>query len=320
MKFVLNQAVLALLLLSGVASAQEPDKIAKAKFPKISFVKSAPKAKALNLKDPTKPVDLKKGEVLTERAKIVTAPGSEVRIDLDPHTSVIVYEGSELEIPVITWGEGETPDLSLLRGKIFFSCEKNCTRTLKTPLSQNVFTNGVLILEYKPSSPYVELITIHGAQDFRGLENEESIRLEPGQKVIFQGLKENDEVAYDVLLKGRRVARGKLQPVITLKPEEVEAFQVQNKKIKQADLENQKKKIIPRKPSQICEAPFGELNQCAWVCEGLKKNMKACNLEKAGVSCIRRRCNANGIWEDPTPLTKLNSRCELQPVVGACDY
>jgi hypothetical protein len=320
MKQVLKPAFCIGVLLASLSYGDEIARPATAKFPRVSFVKSTAKSKVMNLKDPEKSHELKKNDVLTERAKIVTAAGSEVRLDLDPYSSVIIYENSELEIPVITWGEGEAPTLNLEKGRVFVSCEKDCTRVVKTPLSQNVFTNGVYILEYNRNSPYVELIALHGGQDFRGLENEESVHLDAGQKVTFQGLKENEEVAYDILLKGRKVARGKLQPVITLKPEEVVALEAQNKKLLRAVLETQKKKTIPRKPGQICDAPFGELNQCSWVCEGLKKNMKTCNLEKSGVSCIRRRCNANGVWDDPTPLTKLNSRCERQPVVGACDY
>ncbi len=316
--------------MEGALGQGESSKNIKAEFPRIEFVRSgqvkkgANKALVQNFKNSEKPVDLKKNDVLTEHAKIVTSADAEVKIALDPYTQVIVFENSVLELPVITWGQGEVLDLQLQKGKIQVSCEKDCVRQYTTPLSKNVFTNGVFILDYRPEFPYVELTALHGEQEFRGLENESMIKIKGGQKVVFQGLKENDEVAYDVLLKGRKVARGQLQAVVTLPANEIEALDDKSKKLKPIVVA--KIPAPPRLPNQICEAPFAELNQCAWTCEGLSKkkkpmkNIKTCDISQAGVHCVRRRCNANGQWEDATILTQSAQRCETQPIVAGCDY
>ena len=122
-----------------------------------------------------------------------------------------------------------------------------------------------------------------------------------------------------MLLKGRKVARGQLQPVVTLKEDQLRQLD-QMTSLKTMSPRPKIVKKAPRTEKQICDAPYGELNQCAWVCEGPMKGLKKCDLNKKGVQCVRRRCDANGQWVDPTPLTDLTTRCELSPVVGACDY
>ena len=298
----------------------------QAKYPRVEFVRSGQakkggnKALVQNFKDAEKPLDLKKNDIFTEHAKIVTTTDAEVKIEVDPYTQLIIFENTTVEIPVITWGQGEIQDINLIQGRIQVSCEKNCARNYSTPISKNAFGNGVFVLHYKAEVPSVELTTLHGEQDFRGLENENVIHLKAGQRVVFQGLIENEQVAYDVLLKGRKVARGQMGPIATVPSEELEALEVRSKKLK--PIEIVKPKAPPRTPSQICDAPYGELNQCAWTCEGLssKKKLKTCDLSQSGVHCVRRRCNANGQWGDATVLNQNANRCERQPVVAGCDY
>lgn len=316
------KVVVASLIFACAAQGQSsspnevPSKIAKgAKFPSVAQVFG----KVYNTRNPGKPVLIKNHEVLHEKALIETDKNSKVRIDLDNFASLIVFENSKVQIPVITWGEGEILDIHLLAGKLRYNCEKDCVRTIHTDLSREVFTNGEYLLEYRPESPFVELTVLHGILDFGGLEAEDSITVDAGKKVVFQGLKENNEVAYDVLLKGRKVARGKLQPVVVIKPEDLKKLDEETA-IKKIVVIPEAKRRAKRTEKQICDQPFGELNQCAWVCEGKLRRLKKCDLSKPGIRCVRRRCNANGQWEDPLELTDLVNRCELAPVVGPCDY
>jgi hypothetical protein len=297
----------------GIGATTEDDlKHELAKYPRVSEAMGA----SVGEKIDGKSVALKAKDVLRERALLRVGEKAQLKIELDSFSSLTLTSGSVVELPVITWGEGEVFEVKLEKGKIFYECEKNCKRYVSTPLSREVFVNGEYWLEYVPESPRVELLVQHGTQDFRGLENEESVNLQAGQKVVFQGLKENGEVAYDELLRGRKVARGKMQPVVTIPENEfnklVKDFQVKREALKKA--------LTPVKPKptakQICKEPFAELNQCFWICEGLKKGQKTCDLTKKGLRCLRRRCNANGEWTDPAD----SKACDLSPKVGPCDY
>jgi hypothetical protein len=78
-----------------------------------------------------------------------------------------------------------------------------------------------------------------------------------------------------------------------------------------------------KKEGYICAAPSGKFNQCAWICQNNpKKEKKRCLAAQAGVSCVRQRCNANGVWAEVTTLDaeKASTTCEAKPVVAACDY
>ena len=81
----------------------------------------------------------------------------------------------------------------------------------------------------------------------------------------------------------------------------------------------QKKSVVTRLPSQICEKPLAELNQCQWSCEDNPKKSKTCAVEN-GAKCVRSRCNANGQWAEAYELPNDKNRCGLKPVVDACDY
>lgn len=307
--------LLGLVLFAATRHAHAEEENARQKiasFPRVSEVIGV----VLSEKKDGKSLPLKNKEVLREKALLKVGDKAQLRIEIDPYSSLLLASGAVVELPVITWGEGEVSEIKLEKGKLFYDCEKNCKRFLTTPLSHEVFLNGEYWLEYVPESPRVELLVLHGTQDFRGLENEEQVTLQQGQKVVFQGLKENGEVAYDELLKGRKVARGKMQPIVTIPESEFNKlkadFQVKREALKKATTP-----IKPKPgPKQICSEPFAELNQCAWSCEGLKKGQKTCDTSKKGIYCIRRRCNANGEWSDPTET----KGCDPTPKISPCDY
>jgi hypothetical protein len=139
---------------------------------------------------------------------------------------------------------------------------------------------------------------------------------------------ENDEIVYDVLLKGKKIPRGKLGLVENFTSEEKKLYsetqlkkeEIQRLKKSQAEKKSQ---APPRGKNDICEQPNGKLNQCAWICENNpKKEKKVCRLENPEVHCLRKRCNANGEWAEETEISKEKaaSVCGVQPTVKDCDY
>jgi hypothetical protein len=299
--------ILTLLLCGGLSRGAENSEAGKHKsapFPKVTLLKGS--AQSENSSSGTNGVTtkLKLKDILLEKALIKVGDKSQLKLELDPYSSILIYENSVVELPVITWGEAEIPEIKIQNGRVFYECEKDCHRTLETPLSREVFTNGESWLEYVPESPRVELLVLHGNQEFKGLETEDSIIVHQGQKIVFQGLKEAGEVAYDTLLKGRKIARGKLQPVMTLSESDFSKLEKEFEVKRQAEKVPIKK--FKRGAKQICERPLGELNQCSWIQQTAKKNKK----------CIRRRCNANGEWSDPQESTSCNPKLKVAP----CDY
>ena len=66
--------------------------------------------------------------------------------------------------------------------------------------------------------------------------------------------------------------------------------------------------------SDLCQAPAGQFQQCAWSCEGNPKGAKGCQAEQDQVHCVRRTCNAAGQWSPATAFA--SSYKDLCPAEG----
>lgn len=273
---------------------------AKEEYPVISYVKGG-----VEYKKSAGAIEKAVSKtILHEKAYFKTAANGIIRIDLDPNSYAIITENSELEFPVIEWGSGNVQDLILKSGKIFYSCIKTCERNIRTALSYERYGPGQYFLEINPQVPFVKGSVLHGQMLFRGLEVEESKLLSAGEQARFLGKIEGGEIQYDVLLKGRKIARGKLEMLPPMTQSEIATYE---KAFDFKGVEIKKKKQIQaaRTKDQICDKPFGRLNECVW------------QLEKA--SCIRKRCFADGVWKDRFDY-KGQGPCLQIPKVQKCDY
>ncbi|MGZ5278616.1 MAG: hypothetical protein ACXWC9_01660 [Pseudobdellovibrionaceae bacterium] len=318
----MKSKILVVLLLSLAASLAWSAK-SKARYPHIESVSSP----AFDIQDRItianrqaeraeveKPLKVK--AVLKDKAFLRIGEKGDLRIALNKKAVLNITEKSEVEIPAIEWENGRINEIRLHRGAIRLLCEEKCEQKIITPLFEGVAIQGDFILKYDPAIPEVELTVVKGEMPFRGLENELSVAVMAGQKISFRGLLENGEPAFDILLKGRKVAKGKMSDATEVPPIQLLELHKQEEK---------KKKIVKaplktkRLASQICDRPWGELNQCAWSCEKNKKKAKECVVSE-GAICVRTRCNANGEWSDRMELTGQGSACRSQTFVSACDY
>jgi len=160
------------------------------------------------------------------------------------------------------------------------------------------------------------------------MKAENSALVGAGQKVQFQGVLENNEIVYDILLKGKKIPRGKLGLVQAFSEQEKSLYSEARLK-KEAEVRHKKavaaKRALekPRDKDAVCAGPEARLNQCAWICENNpKKEKKSCRLELAEVKCLRKRCNANGEWAESTEVQKEKAAglCGVHPLVKECDY
>lgn len=273
---------------------------------------------------------LKIKQVLIERAALETSEKSEVVVQVDDHRTLRLLPNSRVEFPSISWETGDTPVIVLRHGSIrwYETPGKKYNIALSSDLFQLISPVGDFVFSYDPKAALAEVKALKGSMEFSVMNAEDSALVTENQKVQFQGVRENDEIVYDVLLKGKKIPRGKLGLVQPFSEEDRQLYSEARLK-KEAVVRHKKeaaaKKALekPRDAKAICASPDGRLNQCAWVCENNpKKEKKSCRLEVAGVQCLRKRCNANGEWAEATevPKEKAGSLCGVDPLVKECDY
>ncbi|MEZ0391558.1 MAG: hypothetical protein ACAH59_05045 [Pseudobdellovibrionaceae bacterium] len=295
----------------------------KIRYPRVQEVKgsvfqveSQIEIKAKSPQYSEKQKALKVGQSLKDKAWLRTGEKGELRLALHEKATLLLEPNTEVNLPAITWEDGGVQEVILIKGKIRYLCQSHCERKISAQIYESVLPVGDYILSYDPKIPQVELSVFSGETAFRGLENEASVVLKMGERASFQGVLENGEPGFDVLLKGRKVAKGKLSEVQKIPEAEMKSFQKKEEaKLKALQKPSEKKKLS----SQICAKPLGELNQCAWVCEKNSKSAKSCQTDKGAV-CVRMRCNANGEWADRMELSSSQSRCSAKALVGMCDY
>lgn len=274
---------------------------------------------------------IKAKTVLIERAQLVTGEGSTVAVRLDDHRMFTVLENSEVLLPTISWEGGEAPVVILKKGQLRWQQAPDgkvaYNLALRADLYEFLAPKGDFVFVMNPEKAYAGVKVFKGSMEFSALNGEEAATVKEGQEVGFQGVLEGKEIAFDVLLKGKKIPKGHLTPVTALSKKELAEFSTEEQKRKHViDVERaQKKKAAEeaKKSGAICTAPAAKFNQCAWICLGNPKGEKKnCLTDKAQVSCVRRRCNANGQWAEETPvdMQKSGVQCKAQPVVAPCDY
>lgn len=227
---------------------------------------------------------------------------SNIRLLLNQSLQIRLNEYSEVVLLDLEEGSGVYQRIKLERGLIQFRAEEDPKIRFESPLFSENLSLGEFVFIYDPKVPLMRLSVLEGRQFFRGLENESSHLVQAGQRTEFVGLLQDGQVAYDVLLRGRRLAKGSLKDLQQLSAKELSELKKGSLFVKPKPPPIPKELI--RQPGQICERPFAKFNDCVWqVVEG---------------ACTRRRCNANGQWADTQSVAK--EKCEAKPRVAVCDY
>lgn len=269
-------------------------------------------------------VALKKKEKIRGQALIQTDAKSELLLELSPGTELKIYPDSEVLFPLIQWESGATDEILLKRGQVRWKASVGHSILIKTDLLETKMTEGVFVLIYNPKTPQVQMMALQGEADFLEKNGEDPVHLTAGKKVHFLGQVEDGEIAYDVLLQGRKIPKGQKSQVEELSAEDHKQFSIEAEK-KAEDLAKKKAKFQGSKSSrknEICKSPGGLFNECRWVCENNPKEQSRCRLDLPKVRCVRSRCNANGEWAENYPLDRASGErlCKPFPVVQPCDY
>lgn len=271
----------------------------------------------------------KVGTLLRGVLSIQVKAHSQLRIQMDPFRALFVEPETEIRIPGISWETGELTEIQLKSGRIRVRSDKSgpFAIDLTSDLFTHIWPLGDIVFEFIPKAAQTTVYVIFGSLNFSALNSEEKIQLQTGQKVRFQGQIENEEIAYDILLQGRKVAKGQLGPVESLSPEENSLWDLtlelaRLKALNLAEKKN-KEKQNQLQPGQVCKGPQGKLNDCAWICRNNPSHeKKKCLLQNSKVFCERVRCLAQGEWGDPYKLSREEAqvRCQIKPQVSACNY
>ena len=321
--------VLGLLTVPISASAQKLS-TASPKYPLIESWKG----KVLIVSKTGERTELKRSFILREHTGFVSEVGSSVVVRLDEYRSVTLGGGavrSELVLPVISWETGEAPIVNFKEGDLRWVSVKAEKKIYNIALSSQLFQFivpvGDFLFSLDPKKAFAEVKVLKGQMEFSASNAEDSVLVKSGEQASFQGVIEGGEIAYDILLQGRKIPKGKLSKVSKIDPKYFEAEKAKVKAaedaLKKAALAEAKKVAAGKRPGAICHQPEGMFNECSWRCEKagvfVKGQKQGCG---AGATCVRRRCNANGEWADRFELTAEigGNMCKADAVVGACDY
>ncbi|MBX3019789.1 MAG: hypothetical protein KF767_18020 [Bdellovibrionaceae bacterium] len=262
------------------------------------------------------------GQLLREQVLIETEKGR-VRVDLSADEFLIVSENSSLLLPGIDWDTGAVEELELIKGS--FGVELKRARQVRSGLYRDRVEAGRYIFDFNPGLPQFGATVLSGKLAFRGLETEEYGDLGPGERQSFMGELAEGQIQFDVLLEGRKVARGKLTSKQSFGPKDLAGLQKAfefgaKKKVGAGAAGGGGKTTSPILKGSVCRDPAGRFNDCAYTCLNNPKGAKSCELDRAGVSCVRRRCLASGVWGDPFTFAKHLAVCDAKVVVKPCDY
>ncbi len=306
------------------------------RIPSEAFLVVSVKGEGFEIKNHGQSVKLFKGMKIFREGQIDVKDFSLVEFASSSGDQFYVYGPSQMNFIYLQGGDSLLLNLQSGQMRWISSVLREEGKKNIPPLSKVLLKTDLVELElssadagflYDPRVPKVEVFNMNGNSNLRVRDSFESVRLEGKQKISFQGVIEEKEIAYDFLLEGKKVPKGILSSPITIAPKEEEVFIPRVRPRPKKELSGSGKKKDPLTSGKLkdflCEKPFGKINQCAWICQGpLGKKFKTCPTEKANVECVRRRCDANGNWTDPYSLPKDAGKlkCGAKPLVAPCDY
>ncbi len=257
---------------------------------------------------------LKVSAVFSEAGHIETAEGTIARVDWGDKNYLMVPSNSHLEISF----KKEQPQFKLIKGQARFLFHEG-PNLITTPTVEIAYKGEDLVLQYDVQTGLTSAHSLKGDGFLRPIGVEQSTGFKNEQSVGFQAVMVDGEPAFDILLKGQKIVQGHPIDAKDLSKEEVKNW------LTSMALPVVKKKVVVKAkklPGQICEAPFAKFNECAWFCLNNPKGQKNCRVELEKVSCVRKRCNANGQWGEEWRLpASVSGRCETAaPMIRQCDY
>lgn len=170
-----------------------------------------------------------------------------------------------------------------------------------------------LMIDLKTQDPLVRFCQREGEFEVSLFDHEKKINLKTLEGIEFQGVNESSQVAFDILLNGRKITKGQWQQIQKCSFDDIQQKETDFVKLEQLEKEIHQKKALKMKQDKqkadskfLCHSPYGQLNECAWVL-------------KAG-RCQKTRCNAEGKWTGSEMISIAEApECKAKPFVSKCD-
>jgi hypothetical protein len=180
---------------------------------------------------------------------------------------------------------------------------------VKTPSAVAGVRGTDFVTSYTDKVGITKVETLHGLVELSSPSGKHSVDVPAGKYASYivpsgtsSAINDDDIVKY--------VERGYMTDAQTLSNEDIARIE------DHTEGENAKKTELATtsKDAKICSQPSAKLNQCLWTCES--------GADGACHKCIRKRCNANGVWAEETRLPASTSdHCSGgKPVIDQCDY
>jgi len=242
-----------------------------------------------------------------ETDTVVAANDGAAMVDFNGGNKVHVHP--ETEVKVKEYKDQADPKarkalLQLIKGKIRTQVEQKYNgKTSHFKIETKAAVAGVrgtdFVIEHTLGEQYETRVeAIEGKVAFGGRAAKEIHELTRGEGATFVAAKPSKDKELAEFIEG-----GTLSSVYKIPADKLRDLEFDSR----VDVARAKKKNTSE--NEICKGPAGYFNQCSWT--------------KAGDSCIRRRCNGNGVWAEETKLPKAAaSVCPANSgiVVKDCDY
>jgi hypothetical protein len=276
-------------------------------------------------------INLTKKTILDQDFKIQTTDQQFVRVVLNKNYELSVFNNSEIEVrSVYTNADGPSTSVILRHGQVAFQNKQINEQDQSKTMNQILFSSDFFDWNFDQKSifdfwikldnekPNIEFCNRQKSLSVVLFDHETKANLNSFEGIVFNGeydgLSGNKKIAFDFLLNGRKIPKGRWQnktkcsfDKIIQKQKEIEIADHAAKK--KADLIVQKKKDIKKNNDSkfLCHKPYGQLHDCAWI--------------SINSQCFRTRCNASGEWADSQLIVNDKVvKCSKEYLVRPCDY
>lgn len=268
------------------------------------------------------PIKLSKKTTLNESVKIVTGVDELIELQVREKFKFIVFPQSEVLIEGFqdeNTKEFEVKTIEMLSGRFYVQ-----NFSIKPITFESVFFKWEHSDLQKYEEFFVDLDKVQALLkicagetglkvNLFDLEETKSLTREKGAQ--YQGVVEKNEVAFDYLLKGRKIPKGQWKEDFTCDFKNIlsQVNDIQkNRETKNKSVLQNKKNLELKKQKEyslsLCHEPNGQFNDCYWRAEYNK--------------CYRYRCNAEGKWTDQFLVSPkdVKTYCSNKVIVKKCNY
>ncbi len=261
------------------------------------------------------------GDIIYHSDILSTKNASQVKVKFNDENTILISENSILSIEEYIVSEKKKKRralIKLIKGRVRNSVKKKYNDDsssyyrVKTKSAVAGIRGTDFVVEYIEGQKIITRVsTLKGSVNLVGVKNKyQSASISAGHTASFVieavGLDKRDVAEF--------IEQGFLTPVYKLSAKQIGRLMSKNTVFKSH------KKI--KKSEYICKSPLADFNKCSWHCVKNPKGEKACRTDLPHVKCVRKRCNANGLWvEEQRIPSSLGHACPpAGHKVNACDY